>query len=179
MARKAKAAALATGGEDTGKQRTREHVIAELSVNFVERLVLKCGYVAQRPVPDYGYDLRIETFDEQGRPEDGHVSLQLKATDTASRYELATEESFSFPVSSKDYRFWTKALMPVLFILYDAAIEEAYWLDIQDYEMTRRPRVEGDALRVHIPRSHVLGVQTIRVMRQRKQDFVQSIKQNR
>jgi hypothetical protein len=64
-----------------GKQRTREHVIAALSVNFVERLVLKCGYVVQRPAPDYGYDLRLETFDELGNLEAEHVPLQLKATE--------------------------------------------------------------------------------------------------
>jgi hypothetical protein len=177
MARKAKSAAAATGGEATGKQRTREHVIAELSINFVEPLVLKCGNVAHRQVPDYGYDLRLDMFDEQGRLEDGQVLLQVKATDSAGRYELATEESFSFPVSSTDYRFWTDAMMPVFLILYDAVLEEGYWLHVQDYALTRRPQVEGDALRLHIPRSQILGAQTIRMMRQRKLAITQSAKQ--
>lgn len=52
MARKAKAVPGSAGGGDTGKLRTREHVIADLSVNYMERLVLKCGFVARRLVPD-------------------------------------------------------------------------------------------------------------------------------
>ncbi len=179
MARKAKTTAGAMGGPETGKQRTREHVIADLSVNFVERLVLKCGFVARRLVPDYGYDLQLDTFDEQGRLEDESILLQLKATDTAGRYELATEARFSFPVSGKDYRRWIDAAMPVFLILFDAAIEEAYWLHVQDYHSTRQVGVEGDTIRVHVPQNHVLGVQTIRMMRQRKQACVQAIKQKR
>jgi hypothetical protein len=30
------------------KRRTREHVIADLSVNHVERLVLRCGWTVER-----------------------------------------------------------------------------------------------------------------------------------
>lgn len=54
MAKKAKSKAPA--GSFEGKQRTRQHVIADLSVNFVERLALKCGYTMQRAAADYGYD---------------------------------------------------------------------------------------------------------------------------
>jgi len=145
----------------------------------VERLVLKCGYVAQWPSPDYGYDLRLETFDDMGGLEDEHVPLQVKATDAIHGYVLATEECFSFPVSTKDYRLWSEALMPVFFILYDAQAEKAYWLHVQDYENAHHPNAEGNTLNMHIPHSHVLGVQTIRMMRQRKQDIVQDIKRTR
>src|SRR5262245_23098940 len=110
MAKKSTPAAP-TSGPASGKQRTREHVIAALSVNFVERLVLKCGYVVQRPNPDYGYDLRLETFDEQGNFEPDQVSLQVKATDGIDEYRLASGDSFSFPVRTADYRLWAEELM--------------------------------------------------------------------
>jgi hypothetical protein len=42
---------------DPRKRRTREHIIADLSVNHVERLILRCGWVARRMNPDYGIDL--------------------------------------------------------------------------------------------------------------------------
>jgi hypothetical protein len=142
-----------------------------------QRLVLKCGYVVQRSDPDYGYDLRLETFDEQDNLEAGQVPLQLKATDTIDAYELATEESFSFPLSTKDYRLWSEEVMPVFLILYDARFEEAYWLHIQDYHQTQKPTVAGDTIRVHIPRKQVLGVRTIRLMRQRKQEILRIIKE--
>ena len=176
MAKKSKPAAP-TSGATPGKQRTREHVIAALSVNFVERLVLKCGYVVQRSDPDYGYDLRVETFDEQGNLEAEQVPLQLKATDRIDQYELAREESFSFPLSTNDYRLWREEVMPVFLILYDSRIEEAYWLHIQDYDQTQQPKVEGDTIRVHIPRKQVLGVQTIRMMRDRKQAILRTVRE--
>jgi hypothetical protein len=174
MAAKGKSAAH-RGGTTSGKRRTREHVIAALSMNFVERLVLKCGYVVQRCDPDYGYDLRLETFDEQGQLEPEHVPLQLKATDTLREYALATEAAFSFPISAKDYRLWSDEVMPVFLILYDAAFEEAYWLHVQEYDRTERPKVEGDAIRVRIPRHQVLGVEIIRMMRGRKQEVLRTI----
>jgi hypothetical protein len=69
--------------EPTGprKRRTREHVIADLSVNHVERFVLRCGWTAERTVHDYGIDLVMDTFNEVGESDTGRVSFQLKATD--------------------------------------------------------------------------------------------------
>jgi hypothetical protein len=64
-----------------GKQRTREHIIADLGVNHVERVALRCGYAVQRLSPDYGLDLQILTFDEHGFLEEGVLWMQLKASD--------------------------------------------------------------------------------------------------
>ncbi|MBL8867481.1 MAG: hypothetical protein JNK93_18130, partial [Planctomycetia bacterium] len=36
------------------KRRTREHVIADMSANFVERKVLECGHVLEIRTKDYG-----------------------------------------------------------------------------------------------------------------------------
>jgi hypothetical protein len=148
-----------------------------LEHDFVERLALKCGYVVQRCDPDYGYDLRLETFDEEGNLEAEQVPLQLKATDRIHEYEIAKEGPFSFPIRAKDYRLWSEEVMPVFLILYDAGLEEAYWLHIQEYARTQKPKIGGQTIRVQIPRHQVLGVQTIRVMRQRKQEVVREIKE--
>ena len=48
------------------KQRTRQHVIADLSVNHVERLILEAGHTAVRLSSDYSYDLIMTTFGEGG-----------------------------------------------------------------------------------------------------------------
>lgn len=63
------------------KRRTRAHVIADLSVNHVERSILRRGWIVQRIVPDYGLDLYMRTFDAHGALENGGVWFQLKATD--------------------------------------------------------------------------------------------------
>ena len=43
------------------KMRTRGHVLADLSINHVERQVLRCGFSADRVQHDYGYDLTMAT----------------------------------------------------------------------------------------------------------------------
>jgi hypothetical protein len=63
------------------KRRTREHIIAELSVNHVERFVLRCGYSTQRIQADYGVDLLIYTYNSNGFVELGSIPVQLTATD--------------------------------------------------------------------------------------------------
>lgn len=55
------------------KRRTRQHVIADLSVNHVERFILRCGWAAQRMSPDYGIDLYMETYGENGEFENDGV----------------------------------------------------------------------------------------------------------
>jgi hypothetical protein len=162
-------------GEAERKRRTREHVIADLSVHHVEGLALKCGYTVQRIVADYGYDLWLTTYNEPGEIEIDCVLLQVKASDNLRQFELAQEDGFSFPVSAKDYRLWTDDLLPVFLILYDAQLGEAYWLDVQHDAAVQQQNPKGKSVRLRVPCRHVLGVQTFRLMRQRKQERVQYI----
>ena len=53
------------------KRRTREHIIADLAVNHVERQALLCGFTVERNRYDYGIDLEITPFDENGEIEPG------------------------------------------------------------------------------------------------------------
>jgi hypothetical protein len=48
------------------KQRTRQHVIADLSVHYVEAFILEAGHTTQQLECDYGYDLLMFTYDERG-----------------------------------------------------------------------------------------------------------------
>ena len=67
------------------KRRTREHVIADLSVNHVERQVMRCGWTAERMRHDYGVDLFVETYNSKGEVQNGRIVFQLKATDSLKR----------------------------------------------------------------------------------------------
>jgi hypothetical protein len=44
------------------KRRTREHVLADLSVHHVEGPILRCGFAAERVRHDYGVDLYMTTY---------------------------------------------------------------------------------------------------------------------
>lgn len=113
------------------KKRTRQHIIADLSVNHVERYVLLCGYSAERVEHDYGFDLVISTYDRNGEIENGYIYAQLKATDSLKI--LADGETISFTLSRSDLELWLGEPMPSMLILYDARQDIAYWLYLQAY----------------------------------------------
>lgn len=140
-----------------GKRRTRQHVIADLSVNHVERLVLLEGHAVNRIVPDYGYDLSIVTFDEAGYAENGLILVQLKATDSLK----AVGEGFAFDVDIRDHNLWTREQFPVILILYDAAVGRGYWVHIQDYFRDRRPKSGAKTVRILVPRRQPLTRRSI------------------
>jgi hypothetical protein len=58
-----------------GKTRTCEHVLADLSINYVERQVLQCGFSIDRVQHDYGYDLTMATYNHAGEVEPGAVYI--------------------------------------------------------------------------------------------------------
>src|SRR6185312_14546956 len=64
------------------KQRTRQHVISDMSAHHVEGFILEETHSFQRLTPDYGYDPVLFTYDEQGYLEPGSVDLQLKASES-------------------------------------------------------------------------------------------------
>jgi hypothetical protein len=113
------------------KRRTREHIIADLNVNHVERQALLCGYTVERMAHDYGIDLELFTFDNKGEVESGQILLQLKASD---RLNLRPGQTvFPFRVERRDLVFWTAQPWPVILIVYDAKKHVAYWLYVQSY----------------------------------------------
>jgi hypothetical protein len=61
------------------KRRTREHVIAELGVNYVQRHILLRGHSSELIFHDYGIDLLMFTYNADGEIENGHVEIQVKA----------------------------------------------------------------------------------------------------
>src|SRR6476620_11209808 len=132
------------------KQRTREHVIADLSVHQAEGFILEEGYTAQRLGSDYGYDLAMFTFDEQGYVEPGLVLFQFKAAEALS----VVGSDFVFDLDIRDYNLWMVEEMPVILILYDATRKRAYWLSVQKYfsaDATRLPRKDAKTVRVRVP----------------------------
>jgi hypothetical protein len=145
------------------KRRTREHVIADLSVNHVERHVLLCGFTVERIIRDYGLDLFLATYDANGEVENGYVLLQVKATDQLRVSAAGDVNLLRLEVSH--VRAWLGELMPVILIVYDASADTAYWLYVQSHFESRRRqlRSRGRAtLTVRIPRANVLNQAAVR-----------------
>lgn len=76
---------------------------------------------------DYGYDLILYTYDQRGYIEEGSIYLQLKASENLR----ASGDKFVFDMDLRDYARWTRELMPVILILFDASKRRAYWLYVQ------------------------------------------------
>ena len=153
------------------KQRTREHVIADQSVNLVERFIIDEGHTAQRLEKDYGYDLLLFTFDEQGYVEPGLVSLQLKAAEKLR----AVGGNYVFDLDVRDYNLWVLEEFPVILILFDASRRRACWLDVQGYfhdAPARRPKKGAKRVRVRVPRRQVVNRRAIAKWRDLKRQAI-------
>lgn len=152
------------------KRRTRQHVIADLSVHHVEGFVLEEGHTVQRLSSDYGYDLVMFTCDEQGYVEPGFAFLQLKAAETWP----AVGADYVFDLDVRDYNLWMQEKMPVVLILFDAGRRRAYWLVIQSYfreDATRQPRKGRKTVRVRVPGRQMVSRRAIARLRDLKGEW--------
>jgi hypothetical protein len=114
-----------------GKLRVRQHIIADLSANYVERLALYNGYSVEVFEKDYGYDLNIYTYNSKGEFENGNIFIQLKATDKIKIVNNNSDVAFS--MRKQDLWTWYDEVFPVIIVIYDAIKEEAYWVFLQRY----------------------------------------------
>lgn len=146
------------------KRRTRQHIIADLSTNYVERTILACGYSIERIGSDYGYDLLMFTYDANGEVENGLVHLQIKATDSPNR--IAGGNAISFGLDRRDLALWLAEPYPVILVVYDAESSIGYWLHIQDYFSKLADfSIENapESLSVHMSTSSILDEDAVRL----------------
>jgi hypothetical protein len=151
------------------KQRTRQHVIADLSVHYVEGFILAEGHTAQQLERDYGYDLLLFTYDEQGYLEPGLLLLQLKAAEKLQ----AIGSDYVFDLDVRDYNLWMLEEIPVILILFDAARRRASWLDVQRYfrgEEARHPKKGAKTVRVRVPMRQTVSRRAIATIRKLKRE---------
>ena len=146
------------------KRRTREHVIADLSVHHVEGFVLRCGWTVERTRHDYGIDLLMRTYNATGEVENGEIGFQLKATDSLPR--SADGRTIPFRLEWRDLLFWVNEAIPIILIVYDAVGERAYWLHVQGYFRGRQWTARTGAtarVTIHIPLENVLDGAAVRL----------------
>ena len=154
------------------KLRTREHVLADLSINHVERQILLRGFAVNRMASDYGIDLVMLTFTEGGEVENGYVLFQVKVTDSLK--VLRDGKTISLRIDSADLRWWREEYLVIL-VVYDGAKDRAYWLHVQQYcdeqgLVLDRPASEQDRVTVRIPTKNRLNrraIETFRKLRDR------------
>ncbi len=165
---------VASKHSGSGTRRTREHIIASQSRNFVEKFFIDKGHTVDF-VTDYGTDGVVNTFDENGYAEGGDIRLQLKASDNLHYSKDGTYVSFS--IQAKHYHYWMKQPMPVFLLVYDARKIQAYWLYVQAYfklHKVEKPKRNSGSVTVHVPVQNMLNDQTVDYMRQKKAEVLEA-----
>jgi len=136
------------------KRRTRQHIIADLSLNHVERYALRAGFTVQPIAQDYGIDLVLTTYDDDGQVETGHVMLQVKATDHLR--VLADGDTVALRLQRADLELWLTDPSPVIVVIYHAQGDMAYWVYLQAYFEERSTfdlSRAGQTVTVYVPLS--------------------------
>jgi hypothetical protein len=145
------------------KRRTREHVIADLGINHVERQVLCAGFTVERIVHDYGVDLELFTYADDGTIELGSIPLQVKATERARRVNHG--KTIVVRTAGADLLSWLTCLEPVILIVYDVSEDCAWWLYVQADFAARgllRPRRLAETVSLRIPIDQTLTVDVVK-----------------
>ena len=114
-----------------GKTRTREHILADLAVNAVERQVLLAGFTLERIAHDYGYDAIVLTFSLTGEPKPGWLLLQIKGTEHPQW--SSDQITLSFRLQRSDLVTWLREPSPVMLCLYVEPLDAVYYVWIQRY----------------------------------------------
>lgn len=169
---------MATLPRDETPQRTVDHVIADLSANHVERFFLEAGHSPMGVPKDYGYDLTVTTHDRRGYVEAGPIYLQLKASRWLKRAKR--KNAYAFSISRQHYNLWRDEPMPVFLVRYCRHRNCAYWLYVQPYfknhpGLFKSPSQQSAT--IFIPVKNRLGGDTIRYMREKKQEAVRAASQ--
>jgi len=141
-------------GDQRLPKRTRAHVLETLSRQHVES-IFPTEWICRRVEDDYGLDVRVEIVtgeDVSGR----EFAVQLKATD---HLRTSGEDVLhSCKVSTANY--FLHRPEPVMYVVYDAQEETAYWLWMQPYlrglDGVRPGWRERKEVRVRIPRANRL-----------------------
>lgn len=152
-------------GHGPRKRRTRQHVIADLGVNHLERFVLLCGHTrVPTHTSDYGIDLILWPHRANGEAVHGEVKFQVKATDGLG--VLADGGTISFTVETRDLNFWLGERAPVILVVNDAQKDRGYWLDVKAYAREYGWTVDGFATQMVTLRITMANRVSVRGVRQ-------------
>ena len=144
------------------KRRTRQHVIADLGVNHVERAVLRCGWAAERVVFDYGIDLYAQVFSDDGFTMPLRIPIQVKSSDRPRR--LKNGRSIAVQVEMAHVRAWLRETVPAVLVLYDASADIAYWLHLQQYFSDRPVPINQMSVVVQVEIANMLDERAVKAL---------------
>jgi Domain of unknown function (DUF4365) len=148
------------------KRRTRTHIIEDLGFNHVERQVFLAGYTVEKIRYDYGYDGYFQTFNDNGEIESNSIFIQLKSTDNL-KLSGKEQNSIIFDLSIRDLELWLLGKEMMLLIVYDAQLEQAFFVDLRVYFSQNKEALinVNKFVRVYIPNKNILNPTSVKELR--------------
>jgi hypothetical protein len=148
------------------KRRTRAHIIEDLGFNHFERQVFLAGYTVERIRYDYGYDGYFQTFNDNGEIEANSIFIQLKSTDNL-KSNGKEQNSIIFDLSIRDLELWLLGKEMMLLIVYDAKLEQAFFVDLRAYFSQNKEALinVNKFVRVYIPNKNILNPAAVKQLR--------------
>ena len=141
---------------------TRPHRQEALCRAYVQAVAAQAGLICSRPEPDYGIDLYMETYNDQGEIENEGVWFQLKATESVS---VGRSQAIPVRMEWRDLLFWLNERMPGILVVYDAVQDRAWWLHLQKTLRAIKRKKRGRlavTVTFHIPLDNILNEEAIR-----------------
>ncbi len=112
----------------------RASIVGEQGIAHIRRVVLDMGYMFyETGGVEAGIDGYIELRDQHtGKVSNLILQVQGKATER-ERLPAETSDSFEWPCSEADIKYWLHGTAPVLLIVVQTTTNRAYWKSIKDY----------------------------------------------
>jgi hypothetical protein len=109
-------------------KRPRQHTLEKLSRQHVES-ILPPEWIVEGFENDYGLDLQVEIVKNE-QVTGAHFYIQLKSTD---HLVVRKDGYIAHPCKTSTLRYFLERPELVIYVVYDAQQQEAYWIWIQDY----------------------------------------------
>lgn len=151
--------------------RTRDHVLETETEKYVQRFI-PSEWLFEKEKHDYGIDLRVEITIPSNTVKHGkeevasqvtgvYFSIQLKGTDKLFVNKERTHVSHKCKVSALNY--YLSRPEPIIYLVYDAKADIAYWVFIQDYIRGQKDNSwkNQESLTINIPIKNVFDKRSI------------------
>ena len=141
------------------KRREQTEVMHDLGMNFAERQVLLRGHVWQpNTSADHGIDAWMWPYDASSRePQPGLLRFQIKSRRPV---EFVADNKFvSIRIENAHLRYWVNLELPTILVVYDAAVDNGYWLNAKDYVLNEEGPINynGEKSTLRIPAANTFS----------------------
>ncbi|MER5218314.1 DUF4365 domain-containing protein [Streptomyces sp. NPDC002838] len=143
-------------------RRPRAHLNSDLSVARLQEAFTLQGWTAEVLGKDYGEDLLVRIFDD-GEATPYTFYVQVKSTETLSRYTRKGGGYVRYPISLDHLEHWLKFSDPVFLVIWDRETGGAVWDMIQETSLP--VDTSGVKAKILVPMRNSLDGQGLERMR--------------